>query len=90
MNPTLSKQTSKIITKGRKNKNTKSTDSLIQKLRKNGVPSSILSSVTSLNNPNPEEFRTLTFEKSVSCKSMSLLAKMQNIETLQMSMEQSA
>ena len=57
----------------------KSTTNLLSRLKKNKIPSSILSSVKDLSHPTPDQIRKLDFQKSVSCKCMNTLAKMQNL-----------
>ena len=64
-----------------------SSNNLLHKLKRKKLPSSILSTLKHIPEITPESIRELKFDKLVNCKSMSVLAKKQNIETLRMSLD---
>ena len=63
-----------------------STPNLLHRLKRQGVPSDILSSLKQLPNVCPSEVRKLVFPKNCHYKSITNLAKKQSVETLKMSL----
>ena len=74
----------KIITKLPKGNN--NVLSLINRLKMSGVPSSVVSAVEHISEVSPSSIRKLKFEKNLSSKSLSTLAKLQSARTLQLSL----